>query len=61
MAFTVGAVGLLIGEPIAGAILRSPGGWTGLQVYVGVLLITSGLFFLLARVFKGGLKLMLKA
>jgi hypothetical protein len=61
MAFTIGAVGLLIGEPIAGAILKSSGGWVGLQVFVGVLLATSGLFFFIARVLKAGPKLMVKA
>ncbi len=50
------ALGLLIGEPIAGAILASSGGWMGLQVFTGsVLSIATGLG-LLVRWAKYGLR-----
>ena len=61
MALTISGCGLLIGEPIAGAILRSRGGWMGLQVWCGILLALSGCFSLVARVFKVGLSLKAKA
>ena len=34
-------VGLLIGNPIAGAILRGGGGWVGLQAWAGTLIAVS--------------------
>ena len=54
MSFIVTGCGLLIGEPIAGAILRSKGGWVGLQIWCAVLIATSGLFSLAARIIKVG-------
>ena len=61
MALTISGCGLLVGEPIAGAILRSSGGWTGLQVWCGVLLAISGCFSLAARIFKVGASFKAKA
>ena len=46
-------VGLLVGNPIAGAILDK-GSWTGLQIWAGLLLLLSALFQLAARVAKQG-------
>ncbi len=54
MALTISGCGLLVGEPIAGAILRDQGGWIGLQSWCGVLLAISGLFSLAARILKVG-------
>ena len=54
MSFFIAGLGLLVGEPIAGAILRGQGGWIGLQVWCGVLLALSGIFSLAARIAKVG-------
>lgn len=54
MALTISGCGLLIGEPIAGALLRGQSGWIGLQAWCGILLIISGLFSLAARILKVG-------
>jgi predicted MFS family arabinose efflux permease len=61
MALTISGCGLLIGEPIAGAILRSNGGWAGLQAWCGILLALSGVFSLTARILKTGLQWSVKA
>ena len=61
MSFTIAGCGLLIGEPIAGAILRGQGGWIGLQVFCGVLLAVSGFFSFAARFAKVGNKWSAKA
>ena len=53
--------GLLIGSPIAGAILGGPGGWTGLKVWCGLLLAVSGLCSLGARALKTGIVFRVKA
>ena len=46
-------IGLLIGAPIAGAILDR-GSWLGLQIWAGVLMFLSAIFQLAARVAKQG-------
>lgn len=56
MSFFIAGLGLLVGEPIAGAILRGQGGWIGLQVWCGALLGLSGIFSLAARIAKVGTK-----
>lgn len=61
MLFFIGGLGLLVGEPIAGAILRGHGGWVGLQVWCGALLAMSGIFSLSARIAKVGTELTVKA
>lgn len=61
MSFSITAFGLLVGEPIAGAILRGQGGWNGLQAWCGILLTISGLCSLTARILKVGSKLSAKA
>lgn len=47
-------LGLLIGNPIAGAILRQRGSWVGLQVWAGALLSVSVVFIAAARWRKVG-------
>lgn len=56
MSFSIAGLGLLVGEPVAGAILRGHGNWIGLQAWCGVLLGLSGLFSLAARIAKVGTK-----
>ena len=50
------ALGLLLGEPIAGAILGSSAGWRGLQVFTGVVLGTATVLGVLVRWVKYGMK-----
>ncbi len=61
MATAIAGAGLLIGSPIAGAILQARSGWLGLKVWCGVLLTVSGLCMLSARIIKTGLTLSIKA
>ena len=63
MAFMSAGIGLLVGPPVAGAILASGNGhnWTMLQVWSGALLALSGLCMLGARVIKVGWGLLRKA
>ena len=53
MATSFAGVGLLVGNPIAGAILEG-GGWVGLQVWAGSLIVASGLCVLCARGLRFG-------
>ena len=61
MALAITAAGSLVGEPIAGAILRSQGGWVGLQVWCGILLFLAGAFQITARILKVGSSISAKA
>lgn len=63
MAFMSAGTGLLVGPPVAGAILATGNGqnWTMLQVWSGVLLVLSGLCMLGARLTKVGWGLLRKA
>jgi len=54
MLFIPAAVGVLIGNPIAGAILKS--GWIGLQVFGGSTLAVAMLLGSVARLVKTGLQ-----
>ena len=54
MAMAFSGVGLLIGNPIAGAILRGGGGWVGLQVWTGTLIAVSAGCMVSARWTKFG-------
>lgn len=51
------ALGLLVGTPIAGTILGSPGSWQGLKVFVGVTLSVAGILCIAARISKHGAKI----
>ena len=54
------AFGLLIGEPIAGAILSSSSNWKGLQVFTGTVLGAAVLIAVAVRYTKFGLALKTK-
>jgi MFS family permease len=60
MAFAFVAIGVLIGSPIGGVILREKG-YTPLWVFGGALCTSGGLLMLLARVAHKGVKPMIKA
>lgn len=51
------AVGLLIGTPIAGAVLGSSGGWLALQMFCGSIAAGSCLLITASRVSKAGMRL----
>ena len=54
VSFVVAGLGVLIGEPIAGAILRSDAQWAGLQAWCGALLTLFACFVIVARVLEAG-------
>jgi len=57
MGLAFSGIGLLVGSPVAGAILRSERGWLGLQLWSGAIILTSALCMLAARIAKAGLQL----
>lgn len=57
MVFAFCSLGLLIGTPVAGAILDSAGGFNGTIVFCGVVVILSSVLVFAARLFKTGLHL----
>ena len=61
MAFASIGLGVLIGEPAAGAILGSNQNWTGVIIWCGVMLMASSIILSGARYAKVGLKLKQKA
>ncbi|KAH8882023.1 putative monocarboxylate transporter [Thozetella sp. PMI_491] len=54
LTFLISAVGGLTTAPIAGAILQTPAGWSGLKTFAGVLLLAGTTGVLLARFSKTG-------
>ena len=54
MAMAFSGVGLLVGNPVAGAILRGSGGWAGLQAWAGTLIAISAGCMMGARWMKFG-------
>lgn len=60
MVFVFAAVGLLMGNPIAGAILKVHG-WVGLQVFCGVMVAAATTCIVGARISKVGYLFMVKA
>ncbi|KAI1640746.1 major facilitator superfamily domain-containing protein [Biscogniauxia mediterranea] len=56
LTFLVSSIGGLTTSPIAGAILGGSGGWTGLKVFAGVMLLVGTVITFLARLEKTGLK-----
>lgn len=61
MNFFVCSFGLLVGTPVSGAILAQTGKWIGVQLFSGILLVTTGLAFLTARYYMVGAKLFVRA
>jgi MFS family permease len=59
MSFTFSALGLLIGNPVAGVLLKY--GWIGPAMFCGTCNILAAVFIITARVYKTGWKLMVKA
>lgn len=57
LTFLFSSVGGLTTSPIAGAILQTPGGWTGLKLFAGVFMVAGTSFILAARVARVGFKL----
>ena len=61
MVFSIGGLGILIGNPVAGAILSSPSGFLGLQVFGAACVTAAAVFAAATRVAKVGWKLRVKA
>jgi len=61
MSFAFGGFGLLVGNPVAGAILRNQGSWVGLQAWSGASVAIAALCMLIARITKVGPGLKAKA
>jgi predicted MFS family arabinose efflux permease len=59
--FGLASIALLIGSPIAGAILKQTGSYLGLQLYSGLSLFLCGMLLVAARVSKVGWSLKMKA
>ena len=59
--FLAGGAGSFIGEPIAGAILRLTGSYTGLQCFAAACMTASTVLLFAARVAKTGPVLLRKA
>jgi len=60
MSFSIGALGLLIGNPVAGVLLDKFG-WVGPAVFCGFCNVFAFAFVLAARVKKSGWRVMIKA
>ena len=58
--FTCTAFGVLIGAPVAGAILGNDNNFTGMFVFGATMLMGGAVFFALARMFKADWKLAAK-
>lgn len=61
MSMALAEVGLLVGNPIAGALLRSRSGWLGLQAWAGTLITVSMLDMMARRIARAGPALTAKA
>ena len=48
------SIGVLIGNPIAGAILRSDAGFVGLQAFSACMVLVAGFVLVVARVLAVG-------
>lgn len=59
MSFSFSALGLLIGNPVAGVLLDSYG-WTAVAMFCGTANMLAAVFILAARMSKAGSKLMVK-
>ncbi|KAK9466543.1 major facilitator superfamily domain-containing protein [Lipomyces arxii] len=61
MLFFFCAFGLLIGTPVAGALVRTHAGYTAAVVFCGASVLASGFFILSTRLLKVGMTLKVKA
>ena len=57
MIFAIAAFGVLVGNPISGAILGHSGQYVGLQAFSGAIVFLAALFFAAARIAKAGVGL----
>ena len=57
MVFSIGGLGILIGNPVAGAILGSPTGYLALQAFCAACITAATIFAVAARVSKVGFSL----
>lgn len=60
MSFAIGALGLLIGNPVAGLLLDKYS-WIGPATFCGAANILAAAFIIAARISKTGWRLMVKA
>lgn len=49
MGFIIASPGVLVGNPISGAILRSSGGFVGVQAFTGCIMLLGAILFIIAR------------
>lgn len=61
MSFALSGFGVLIGEPVAGAILGSSQNWVGVIIWSGVMLLASSFIISAARIVKTGPVLMARS
>ena len=61
MCFGITAFGILIGSPVAGAILNSIGRFLGLELFAGCTVLTGAALMIAARCSKFGFKIFVKA
>jgi len=61
MSFAFSGFGVLIGEPVAGAILGSSQNWVGVIIWSGVMLLASSFIISAARIVKTGPVLMARS
>jgi MFS family permease len=59
--FFFSAFGLLCGTPVSGAILKSSGGWVGVQLFSGLTIFLAGCLLVAARVASKGWRINMKA
>jgi hypothetical protein len=59
--FFVCALGLLIGSPVVGVIVRNTGSYLGLKLFSGLGLIMAGILVAVARISKAGWNFRVKA
>ena len=59
--YAISSIGVLIGSPIAGAIVNAEhGGYSGLKIFCGVFLLAGTMFAIFSRTTQSGFKLMKK-
>lgn len=61
MLFAFSALGLLVGTPVAGAILGDAASFVGIQAFCGALMLLSGALLAMSRISKVGVSLTVRA